>query len=158
MPFFQNRLNISPASLGTLVEGLCALAHGRPSVHDIKKMIEAINAKDPKREDLISLAEVRFLPIRRTEPTSAEVCFQKSRSNFSVVDRTKLADIFKQHTGLLDFPLEEVLSLAPFLQALDLGNKYLSKLFTEETACPNDGFLDEGLTRNFKDRAYYLLR
>jgi len=74
------------------------------------------------------------------------------------VDRAKLADMFKQHTGLLDFSLEEVLSLAPFLQALGLGNKYLSKLCTEETARPNHGVLAEDLTQNFKNRAYYFLR
>ncbi len=121
-------------------------------------MIEAINAKNPRREDLISLADVRFLPIRRTGPASAEASFQNCWSNFSIVDRTKLADIFKQHTGLLDFSLEEVLSLAPFLQALSLGNKYLSKLCTEETVRPNHGVLDEVLTQNFKNRAYYFLR
>ena len=121
-------------------------------------MIEAINVKEPRREDLISLAQVRFLPIRRTGPASTEVRFQNCRSNFSVVDRTKLADIFKENTGFLDFTLEEVLSLAPFLQALGLGNKYLSKLCTEETARPNHGVLDDILTQNFRNRAYYFLR
>jgi hypothetical protein len=124
----------------------------------MKRMMKAINAKDPKREDVISLAEVRFLPIGRTGPGSAEVRFQNCRSNFSIVDRAKLADIFKQHTGLLDFSLEEVLSLAPFLQALGLGNKYLSQLCTEETARPNHGVLAEDLTQNFRNRAYYFLR
>ncbi|KAF8859481.1 hypothetical protein BDZ45DRAFT_673240 [Acephala macrosclerotiorum] len=157
-PFFQTRLNISPASLGTLVEGLRALAQGQPSVLAIKGMIEAINAKDPKREDLTSLADTNFLPIRRTGSVSAVVRFQSCRSNFSIIDRTKLADIFRPCTGFLDFSLEEVQNLAPFLQALGLRNKYLSHLCTEETACGDSGVLDVVLTGRFKNRAYYLLR
>lgn len=156
--FFQHRLRISPASLGTLVDGLHSLAQGQPSVHAIKRMIEAINTMDPKSEDLTSLAEANFLPIRRTGSVSAGVCFQSCQSNFSIIDRTKLADIFRPYTGLLDFSLEEVQNFAPFLQALHLGNKYLSNLCTEETACSDSGVLDVVLTGKFKDRAYYLLR
>lgn len=155
--FFQNRLQISPASLGTLVEGLRSLAQGQPSVHAIKAMIETINAMDPKREDLTSLAEANFLPIRRTGSASAGVSFQSCRNNFSIIDRAKLADIFKPYTGFLDFSLE-VQNLAPFLQALDLRNKYLSRLCTEETACSDSGLLDVVLTEKFKNRAYYRLR
>jgi hypothetical protein len=156
--FFQNRLKVSPASLDTLVEGLRSLAQRQPSVHAIKEMIKAINTMDPKRGDLTSLAEANFLPIRRTSSASAGVCFQSCRSNFSIIDRTKLADIFRPHTGFLDFSLEEVQNLAPFLQALDLSNKYLSSLCTEETACSDSGLLDVVLTEKFKNRAYYLLR
>jgi hypothetical protein len=121
-------------------------------------MIEAINAMNPKREDLTSLAKANVLPIRRTGSASAGVCFQSCRSNFSIIDRTKLADIFRPYTGFLDFSLEEVQNLAPFLQALNLSNKYLSNLCTEKTACSDSGLLNEVLTEKFKNRAYYLLR
>jgi len=151
--FFQNQLKISPVSLGTLVEGLHSLAQGQPSVHAIKGMIEAINAKDPKREDLTSLVETNFLPIRQTSSASAEVCFQSCQTNFSIIDRKKLADIFRPYTAFLDFSLEEVQNLAPFLKALDL-----SSLCTEETACSDSGILDVVLTQKFSNRAYYLLR
>lgn len=157
--FFQKRLKISPASLATLVEGLSSLALGRrPSVQAIKEMIEAINGMDPTREDLTSLAEINFLPVCRTGSGSTGSHLQSCRGNFSIVNRTKLADIFKPHTGLLDFTLEEVQNLAPFLQALDLNHKYLSRICTEETACSDGGLPDALLTHQFKNRAYYLLR
>jgi hypothetical protein len=121
-------------------------------------MIQAINTMDPKREDLTPLEEVNFLPVRRTGSPSAVVSLQNSRSNFGIIDRTKLAGIFKEYTRFLDFSLEEVRNLEPFLQALDLSKKYLSCLCTEETACSDSGLLDVALTEKFKARAYYFLR
>jgi len=158
-PFFQNRLGISPAAIGTLVEGLHILAQGQPSLHAIRRMIEAVNIMDPTREDLSSLEGVNFLPIRyQTGPASSVMRFQSCRSNFSIIDRARLADIFRPYTGFLDFSSEEVQNLAPFLQALDLSNKYLFRLCTEETACSDNGLLDVVLTERFRNRAYHLLR
>lgn len=156
--FFQDRLRISPVALGTLVEGLSSLAQGQPSVTAIKAMIWAINAMDPKESDLLPLVQHNILPVRITGHASAGISLQNCRRNFTVIDRTKLADIFTGHVGLLDFSLEEVRQLEPFLQALDLGKKYLSRVCTEESACSDDGDLDEILTDKFKDRAYHLLR
>ena len=156
--FFQDGLKISPAVLGTLVQGLCSLAQGQPSIADVKEMIWAISAMDPKKRDLTPLVPCNILPVRRVRHSSAEVSLQNCGSNFSVVDRTKLADIFRDHVGFLDFSLEEVRQLDPFLQAMDLSKKFLSCVCTEETACSDDGVLDMDLTQEFNDRAYYLLR
>jgi hypothetical protein len=157
-PFFRDRLRISPATLGTLVEGLCSLAHGQPSITAVKEMIWAISAMDLEKSDLIPLISCNILPVRTTRLGSAEVSLQSRGSNFTVIDRTKLADIFREHVGFLDFSLEEVRQLDPFLHALDLSKKYLSRVCREETACSDDGVLDVDLTEKFKDRAYYLLR
>jgi len=156
--FFRDGLRISPAVLGTLVQGLCSLAQGQPSIADVKEMIWAISAMDPEKRDLIPLVPCNILPVRRVRHGSAEGSLQIFGSNFSVVDRTKLADIFREHVGFLDFSLEEVRQLDPFLQALDLSKKFLSCVCTEETACSDDGVLSMDLTQEFNDRAYYLLR
>jgi hypothetical protein len=140
------------------VEGLRSLAQGRPSVAGIKEMIEAINGMDPQQEDLESLLGISFLPIVDNSATPRAVRFQSCRSNFSIRDQTKLADIFKEHAKFLDFSLEQIRELEPFLQALNLGDKYLSRLCTQETACSDDGTLDMELTEGFNQRAYYLLR
>jgi hypothetical protein len=140
------------------VEGLCSLAQERPSINSIKEMIVAINAKDPKKDDLVSLAGVNFLPILRSGSSQGGIHFRNCQSNFGIIDRAKTAEIFKDRTGLLAFSLEEVRNLEPFLRALDLGNKYLSCLCTEMTACSDNGVLDIVRTEKFRDRAYYLLR
>lgn len=156
-PFFQDRLRIAPASLRTLVEGLCSLAELRPLISDVKDMIWAINAMDPKESDLTPLMARNVLPVRRWG-NSAGTTLQNCGNNFTVLDRTKLADIFREHVGFLDFSLEEVQQLDPFLQALGLSRKCLSRVCTEETACRDDGVIERALTEKFKDRAYHLLR
>jgi hypothetical protein len=120
-------------------------------------MIWAINAMDPKERDLSSLVARNVLPVTRSG-NPAGTTLQNCGNNFTVIDRTKLADIFREHVGFLDFSLEEVRQLDPFLQALDLSRKYLSRVCTEETTCGDDGVLDRTLTEEFKDRAYHLLR
>jgi hypothetical protein len=113
---------------------------------------------DPKKNDLVSLLTCNILPVRKVRHAVAELSLQGCESNFAVVDRAKLADVFANSATFLDFSLEEVRQLEPFLRALNLGEKYLSRICTEETACSDDGTLDRGLTLEFQDRAYPLLR
>jgi len=148
-------MGISLASLTTLVAGLCSLAQGEPSLANIEQMIWAINAMDPKKDDLKTLVNCNILPVRYD---SADISFQNCRSNFFIIDRVKLEDIFKGHVGFLAFSLEEVRQLDPFLQALDLSYKFLSQVCIEETACSEDGVVDKNLTEQLRDRAYDLLR
>ncbi|CAG8949950.1 hypothetical protein HYFRA_00004281 [Hymenoscyphus fraxineus] len=152
--FFQDELGVSPASIGSLVGGLISLAEGQPSVTAIKSMIVAINAMNPQMDDLSSLRDISFLPVK----SSGSITLQSRESNFCIIDRTKLAEIFRPHTGLLDFTLEEVRSLAPFLNALELRDNDLSWLCVEQTACSDEGVVDPVLTQNFARRAPYLVR
>lgn len=157
-PFFQDRLRISGAVLSTLVEGLCSLANGQPSVPQIKEMIRAINDMDPRREDLTPLVSCNILPIRNVSHGVVSITLKSCASNFVINDRVQLSTIFTGHVGFLDYYLEEVRALTPFLHALNLSEKYLSSVCTEHTACDDSGDLDLVLTEKFKDRAYHLLR
>ncbi|KAH8808653.1 hypothetical protein F5884DRAFT_900865 [Xylogone sp. PMI_703] len=157
-PFFLERLRISPASLSTLVEGLHSLAQRQPSSVDLKRMIWAINEMDPKESDLESVINCDILPVRDDRYGSTRISFQNCQGNFVVIDRAKLATVFTGYVGFLDFTLEEVRQLEPFLRALKLDKKCLSRLCTEETTCTEDGVVDRRLTEELKDRAYYLLR
>jgi hypothetical protein len=156
--FFLERLRISPASLSTLVEELEYLALGDPSVANVKEMIWAINAMEPKRGDLDSLLACSILPVRMLESGhNYNTSFQSCQTDFVIIDRTKLAEIFDGHAAFLDFTLEEVQQLYPFLHALGLEKKYLSLTCHEETACDENGLLDTNLTAAFHQRAYDLL-
>lgn len=156
IPFFHDSLGISPATLSTLVEGLCSLAAEEPTVIQVKSMITAINAMSPERIDLNPLMFCQILPVRRFG--SNEISLQNRGSNFAIIDREKLAEIFKESAVFLDFSLEEVRQLDPFLKGLDLNQKYLSLACTEDTACTGDRAIDVNLTKTFQDRAYHLLR
>ena len=84
--------------------------------------------------------------------------FLNTMGNFVVTDRVKLSDIFRGHASFLDFTLEDVRRLDPFMGALGLKKKYLSLICTEETACNGGAEFDRSLTEDFKDRVYGLLR
>ena len=156
--FLSDRLKISPASLSTVVEEICSLSKGQPSPDKLKKMIWALNDMNPKESDLRPLMSCDFLPIRVGRSGSDSISLQSCSRNFAITDRAKLASSFTGQIGFLDFSLEEVRQLRPFLQALDLDRKYLSFICIENTACNEDRVLDRKLTKEFQDRAYYLLR
>lgn len=114
---------------------------------------------NPDHGDLDTLLTSDILPVRRPEPSpNQSIFFQSCQTDFVVVDRIKLADIFDGHVAFLDFTLEEVKQLDPFLHALSLGKKYLSLMCEEKTACDESGLFDSKLTAEFNDRAYDLLR
>ncbi|KFZ02938.1 hypothetical protein V502_11372 [Pseudogymnoascus sp. VKM F-4520 (FW-2644)] len=154
--FFLECLRIPPASLTTLVRELCSLGERRSSVESIKEMIKAINGMNPTRQVLESLATCYILPIRRH--TSGNINLGHLQETFAIIDTTKLLAIFQGHVDVLDFSLEEVHELAPFLEGLGLQCKYLSRLCTTQTACREDGMVAGRLTREFTDRAYEILR
>jgi hypothetical protein len=155
--FFVVRLKISPASLATLVEGLQSLGKNKSSIASIKQTIHAINAMNPKPADLECLEGCNILPTRGPS-LEDETSLTHSHDDFAINDREKLAKIFTGCVKFLDFPLEEVLHLDPFLQALGLSKNFLSRLCAEKTDCDDDGTFDENLTAKFKNRAYHLLR
>jgi hypothetical protein len=158
-PFFLEQLGISPASLSTLVAEVFDLATRHPTVQRVKELIWAINGMRPSSNDLNILSTSNFLPVRVPQPGAVhEIEFRTCQSDFAIVDRIKLADIFEGRVEFLDFNLEEILQLEPFLRSLDLGSKYLSLLCREETDCQGESLLDNRLTADFNDRAYDLLR
>ena len=159
-PFFLERLQISPASLTTLVEELLSLATRHTTVHRVKQLIRAINEMKPSPNDLNILSTCNFLPVRVPQPPgeARRIEFRACQSDFAIIDRIKLEEIFEGRVELLDFTLEEILQLEPFLTSLGLRNKYLSLLCREETDYQGESLLDNRLTADFNDRAYDLLR
>lgn len=115
---------------------------------------------DPKEGDLDSLLTSDVLPVRRGRRVGfdSNVFLQSCQTDFVVIDRVKLAEIFGSNTAFLDFSLEEVQQLYPFLHALGLDKKYLSLLYEEETICDDSGLPDSNRTAEFHQRAYDLLR
>jgi hypothetical protein len=158
-PFFLERLKIPSASLNTLVEELVALATQHLTVQRVKQLIWAINGMRPNLIDLDILSTCNFLPVKIPQPDAAHrMAFRARQSDFVIIDRIKLAEIFEGRVEFLDFNLEEILQLEPFLTSMGLGSKYLSLLCREETDCQGESFLDNGLTAAFNSRAYDLLR
>ncbi|EPE32824.1 ATPase of HSP90 chaperone/DNA topoisomerase II/histidine kinase [Glarea lozoyensis ATCC 20868] len=155
--FFLMRLKISPASLPTLIEALVARSRNGSSLADIKQTIKAINRMKPTWKDLQVLRAYGFLPIRR-HSEDGNVTLGNLFETFAVIDNTKISAIFNDHVDMLDFSLEEVLELEPFLHGLGLKSKYLSRIYTTDTDCGEGSTMDDKLTDNFMDIAYDILR
>jgi hypothetical protein len=158
--FFLEFLTISPASLSTLVLELQTMARRRPSISRIKQIITAINAMDPKSGDLDPLLTSEVLPIREFDGSDSMTVLRSPQASFAIIDRNNIAKIFERErdSAFLDFTLEEVLSLKPFLRALNLENKFVSLLCDERTVCRDEGLIDNSLTVRFRERAHGLLR
>jgi hypothetical protein len=117
---------------------------------------------DPKQGDLDALLTLDTLPVKKFlgQGPNRSTVLQSSETDFAVNDRNNIAKVFQREHGVafLDFTLEEVLQLKPFLQAMGLGSKYLSLISEEETVCEDEGLIESSLTAKFKERAYDLLR
>lgn len=158
-PFFLEHLRIAPASLNTLVDELLSIEIQHLPIARVKQLIWAVNEMKPKSADLNILLTCKFLPVRGLQRgAGTEIELRSSQSDFVIVDRSKVARIFEDDLEFLDFSLEEILQLKPFLRAMGLSDKYLSKLYSEETDCQGESMLDSRLTADFNSRAYELLR
>ncbi|KAF4957230.1 hypothetical protein FGADI_3295 [Fusarium gaditjirri] len=97
-----------------------------PSFAAVKETIWALNslldtAADPPDEEPIFRGTV--FPVRYPNKS---VKLQSGRTQFAIADRKALGDIFAPQAKMLDFTLDEVRRLRPFLSWLDLGSRYLS--------------------------------
>ncbi|PVH80366.1 hypothetical protein DL98DRAFT_628772 [Cadophora sp. DSE1049] len=124
-----------------------------------QRMIWAINSRRPTDIDLESLRNTNCLPVRHLRSNGTlTTSFESCQEDFVVNDRRNLAEIFDNQVPFLDFTLEKILRLHPFLEALQLDQKYLSAICEQYTACDGTGIIDNRLTTEFRERAYEILR
>jgi hypothetical protein len=129
--FFVKFLEVEAPNISMLVDELVSLGRRRASTDKVKAVVWAINSlletedNPPLTENL---KDANVLPVILRDG-SAEL--RNSKSNFSVIDRQKLADDFKWRAAMLDFNLTEVRNLQLFLKWLGLEKRYLSRTVTE---------------------------
>jgi hypothetical protein len=97
-----------------------------PSNAAVKETIWALNSLlsstvDPPDEEPIFRGTV--FPVRYPNKS---VKLQSGRTQFAIADRKALGDIFAPQAKMLDFTLDEVRRLRPFLSWLDLESRCLS--------------------------------
>jgi hypothetical protein len=114
-----------------------------------------ISALNPTALSLEKLATCKCLPVR--QGSSGEVVLMNKFAEFAIVDRLEYGDMFDRKISILDLSLEQVHSVAPFLQAIAINDRYLSKLVKEETRVRN-GSLDQRLTNDLRNKGYAICR
>jgi hypothetical protein len=156
--FFVKRLKVEKADFKNLVKELKSLAGNTDYVPEIKEIIHAISSMMPENGSLQDLECLDILPVN--SPHSKQSQLWNSGQPFAIIDRLKLGRGFRnaqpQAASLLAFELEDVKLLQPFIQAMNLENRYLSRISKEESKATGKA-LHEGLTKQFQDRAYHLL-
>lgn len=98
----------------------------------------------------------RIFPVRYPD---GHVQLEKATTEFAIVDRTQLGDIFRPIAKTLDFDLDQVRRLEPTLIWLGLGTRYLSEAVREVSLV--QGASKEPLSttaRSIKPRAHALYR
>jgi hypothetical protein len=156
--FFVDFLGVLTPDLDMLVDELASLGNQSSElrINDAKNLIREINFFAPNERSLRKLRTQMIFPVRRRgfEPT-----LSSTNSSFLIIDRRKLADAFEGNFFLLDFDLEEVQKLQPFLSCFDLEDRYISRKVKERSSVEgNPGKPNANLTRNLRRRAYALFR
>lgn len=154
--FFIDRLGIQPPHIGMFVEELQRLANGdnAPPIQQVSELIKEISSRGPTQEALNELRDCNILPVKGTD---GQVSLQHAGSRFAIIDRLQYEDLFKGKIPMLDFGLEDIHELQPFISALGLEDRYVFPNI-EEKSKANPSTLDPILGRSMRAKAYAFYR
>ncbi len=138
------------------IEEIRRLANGAeaPSIQKMSELIKEISSREPTREALGILRACNILPIKGTD---GQVSLKHAASRFAIVDRLQYGDLFRGEVPMLDFGLEDIHELRPFLLALNLEDRYMSRT-VKEVSMTNASTLDPVLSRSMREKAYAIFR
>ncbi|KAF5006291.1 hypothetical protein FDECE_7322 [Fusarium decemcellulare] len=132
--FFVNFLGVKTLDLGLIYDELVRLGSSSEATREeIERHIWILNSFIPataQLPDARKLLKSNVLPVRYP---GGEVKLESPETEFVVVDRASLGDIFKPLVKTLDFNLEQVRKLGPTLKWLGLETRYLSDVFWEDS-------------------------
>ncbi|KAF0329343.1 ino80 chromatin remodeling complex protein [Colletotrichum asianum] len=158
--FFVDFLGVKPLDLSMAIDDLKSVAT-RASVtsSEIKDLIWAVNSLLPTVQKPPSSREVLKTKIFPIAYPNGRVTVGTATTGFCVIDRESLRSSFKNKVNFLDFTLEQVARLRPFLEWTHLENRYLSRCVKEITSF--HGGAATPITnpqRQIRHRAHALLR
>lgn len=88
-----------------------------------------------------------------------ETVLRSASAHFAIADRAYLKERFGGRIALLDFDMEDVRQLGPFLSWVGLDDRYLSNSVKEITSVePTSGRPIRIMNRDLRLKAYYILR
>jgi hypothetical protein len=126
-----------------------------PVEDDMLQEMMNICALNPTVESLKRLGGCKCLPVRQR--TSGAVVWTNCSAEFVILDRREYGEIFQNTINLMDFSLEQVHALGPFLEALGLQNRYISQQIKEETKV-QVRFFNHSLTEDLRKKTYAICR
>ncbi|KAL1877359.1 hypothetical protein VTK73DRAFT_8654 [Phialemonium thermophilum] len=159
--FFLDRLGVPTLTANLLYEKLKAPSCPGLPVAEIKQTILEFNsflAKDDGDEyDPAPVLENEIFPVR--SPPSGRVCLQKGTTGFALLDRKRLGDDFAGLAKFLDFSMDEIRTLGPFVRWAGLEERYLSRAVKEITSADYESTRPiSSPSRDVKQKAHALVR
>ncbi|CAK7200393.1 hypothetical protein SEUCBS139899_003088 [Sporothrix eucalyptigena] len=105
----------------------------KQTIHTFNSLLE--NNAVGRDMDPAAVFEKKVFPVR-LPGGAVRLC--QGNDHFALVDRQSLADQFSAQAKFLDFDLDEVRSLLPFIEWVGLKNKYLSQIVKEISGVAGD--------------------
>lgn len=151
---FVDFLSVQEPDLAMYVRQLLLLVSNKsPDMPKIKSLIFVLNTF-ARNADLGKLASEAIIPVMNADGT---VSLAKSTSIFALPDRAEYSRMFEGKVATIDFGIEELHTLSPFVSAMGMGSKLMSSA-VRETNSNEEATLDEKLTTDFRQRAFALFR
>ncbi|KAM0415352.1 hypothetical protein ACHAPD_006548 [Fusarium lateritium] len=126
--FFVNFLGVQELTLSMAYDELKEMGNRIPCppIAAVKDTIWALNSLLGTADRLPDERPVFKGAVFPVKYPNGSVKLQSGRTDFAIVDRKALGDIFGTRAKTLDFTLDEVRRLQPFLSWLNMGSRYLS--------------------------------
>lgn len=137
---------------------------GTTSIDEMKSLLLTFSAlidADSVTKSASRIRGARIYPVRTADGRSefSKAPLSPTVAMFGVIDRQMYAEAFSGRANLLDFTLEEVQTLRPFLEWSGLDSWYLSRIVKEITTYTGGTVSpDSHLTRSFRKKAHGLYR
>lgn len=156
---FVKTLKVKIPNIGMLVDELSLVVRSKLTVNEVKSLIWQINSFSPSSSALEKLKTLPILPVKVASNQSDPPVLREREQRFCIIDRQPLADAFQGKIDLLDFNLEEVRNLQPFLSSLALHDRYLSHAVAETTCFQGETREPNGkLTKQLRSHAHAFAR
>ncbi|KAI0835964.1 hypothetical protein F5Y06DRAFT_114649 [Hypoxylon sp. FL0890] len=156
---FVEKLGVRMLDANIVYNELLELKPEEATVEHVKDLLRTMNSQlelDAPQGSAADLLKHSIIPVREV---GGRVSLQSSGTEFAIIDRKTLGEIFGRRVKALDFTTNEVCMLRPFIKWAGLENRYLSEL-VKETSVLNSGVKVpiSDPTQDISKKAYGLLR
>ncbi|KAB8229009.1 uncharacterized protein BDW43DRAFT_289566 [Aspergillus alliaceus] len=157
--FFVDIIGVQTLTLEMVITKLVDQGSTSASIEEVKETIWLLNKHlqtDEEVPDSQSIRDAKVFPVR---DLNGQILLRSCDEAFSIADRKHLYDYFAGKAHFLDFSVNDIHRLAPFLNWAGLERRYLSVSVKEISRLSNGAHQSlVSKDRNIALRAYGLLR
>lgn len=129
--FFVNTIGVSRLDANVVYQDLLELNPREAAVDDVKDLLRTMSSQIEIKSPESSAAELFQRPILPVRDVNGRVTLRSSDTDFVIIDRKRLGDIFHDSVKMLDFSFSEVCHLHPLIRWAALEDRYISRLVKE---------------------------